>query len=76
MGVERFRTRLHLFARPSFLTGVARVIDFGGVLNTYNVSPSNREADYYASLSDWLSVGDDLEYALEQYEVTTHEVTK
>lgn len=75
MGTERFRSRIHLFARPSFLTGVARVIDFGGVLSSYNVSPSNREADYYAFLSDWLSVGDDLEFALEQYEETTHEAT-
>ncbi len=73
MGVEGFRTRLHLFARPSFLTGVARVVDFGGVLNTYNVSPSDEEADYYALLSDWLSVGDDLEHALEQYEEKTFE---
>jgi hypothetical protein len=46
-----------LYARPSFLEGMARLIDFSGVLNTYNVSLTPEEADFRAILSDWEAVG-------------------
>ena len=67
--MDKFQSRIHLFAQPSILTGVARLIDMGGFLNVYNVSESDNEADYYALFSDWLAVGDALETAIEQYQL-------
>lgn len=46
-----------LYARPSFLEGISRLIDFTGALNTYNSSQTPEEADYRAILSDWEAVG-------------------
>jgi hypothetical protein len=54
-----------LFARPSFVSGIARLVDFGCVFDQYNVSRSPREADVRASVSDWLSVGDDIRAAID-----------
>lgn len=51
-----------LFARPSFIEGVARLFDFGGTLNEYNTSIMTDEA---AAALDWASVGTDLWDALE-----------
>lgn len=56
-----------LFARPGFVTGVARLFDFGGTLNTYNVSPSEEMADTHALQADWRVVGDDMRIALATY---------
>jgi len=61
---------MHLFARPSFLTGIARIIDPFGTLNEYNTSPNARIADYYAILSDWKAVGDDLRYSIHEHKKT------
>ena len=55
-----------LYARPSFVEGVARLLDFGGVLNEYNQSRTGREADWKALRADWITVGDDLWDAAEQ----------
>lgn len=49
-----------LFADPSFLTGLASVMDLGGSLLTYNVAPSGAEADQRAIASDWAVVGLDI----------------
>lgn len=51
----------YLFARPSFLRGMARAIDLGGLLNrgAYNVSPTAADADAKALLSDWQTVARD-----------------
>ena len=46
-----------LYANPSFFEGMSRLIDFSGVLNTYNTSLTPEEADFRAILSDWESVG-------------------
>src|ERR1035438_1362966 len=54
-----------LFARPSFLSGVGRLVDFGCYFDAYNESRSPMEADIRASVSDWLSIGDDLYSAIE-----------
>jgi hypothetical protein len=61
------QSRVYLFARPSFLTGIARIADPFGTLNTYNTSPSGLLADYRALYSDWATVGDDLRTAIELY---------
>lgn len=52
-----------LFARPSFVEGFARVFDFGGALNQYNISETPAEADYLALKADWLAILDDLRVA-------------
>lgn len=57
-----------LFARPSFWEGVARIFDFGNILNEYNVSPSDEAADETALRMDWASVGEDLHKAIVSYE--------
>jgi hypothetical protein len=49
-----------LYARPSFAEGVARLVDFGSVLNEYNEFDSPTEADAFAIRADWVTVGDDL----------------
>ena len=53
-----------LYSRPSFLEGVARVADFFGALQEYNVSSSPEAADLRAMRADWLAVGDDLRKAI------------
>ena len=49
-----------LFAEPGFLTGLTSVMDIGGSLLSYNVSPSGADADRRAIASDWAVVGSDL----------------
>ena len=50
-----------LFARPSFLEGVARILDLGTTLNEYNKSI---DADATALTMDMYAVGDDLREAI------------
>lgn len=57
-----------LYARPSFLEGVARIFDFGGTLNEYNFSPTGQEADTAAIRSDWEAIGQDMRAAIEAFE--------
>jgi hypothetical protein len=49
-----------LYARPSFLEGMARVIDLGGTLTEYNVSLSGADADYSALYADARAIGQDM----------------
>lgn len=56
-----------LFARPSFLEGVARLFDFGNTLQVYNVSHDEIEADYSALAADWHAVGADLMRAVQEF---------
>ncbi len=53
-----------LFARPSFLEGMARALDIGNTLQEYNTSPSPEAADGQAIGSDWAAVGNDLQKAI------------
>ena len=53
-----------LYARPSFLEGAARILDFGGTLNVYNRSVTPEEADLVALRSDWEALGQDLRVAI------------
>ena len=53
----------YLYARPSILEGIGRNIDFFGVLNRYNSSKSDVDADRKAILSDWLAVYGDMQKA-------------
>jgi len=55
-----------LFARPSFLEGVARALDLGGTLQEYNSSRSPEQADALALEADWRVVGADLLRAMRE----------
>jgi hypothetical protein len=57
-----------LFARPSFLEGVARLFDFANVLQRYRYDRTEHDADAHALSSDWTAVGDDLRHAIRTYE--------
>ena len=52
-----------LFARPSFVEGMARIMDFGNTLSEYNRSP---DPDAIAIAADWNAVAEDLYKAIEQ----------
>ena len=54
-----------LYARPSFLEGMARVMDIGDTLNEYNASD---DPDTIALLMDWLAVGQAMRQAIGEYE--------
>ena len=60
--------RESLFARPSFLSGLARLFDFWGTFSDYNRSPNTHTADVRAIGSDWRAVGDDIRVAVQRYE--------
>lgn len=55
-----------LFARPSFLEGVARALDLGGTLQEYNSARSPEVADALALEADWRVVGADLLRAMRE----------
>ncbi len=52
-----------LFPLPSFLDGIASVIDLGGVYEDFEIADDPARADYEAILSDWQAVGDDIRAA-------------
>ena len=54
----------YLFAMPSFLTGVARLLDLSGRFDVYNDSSDEAIADARAIYSDWRMVGQDLAGAM------------
>jgi hypothetical protein len=56
-----------LFARPSFIEGLARIIDFGGTLNEYNNSINPKEADSRAIRNDFAVVGKDICNAVDEF---------
>ncbi len=54
----------YLFARPSFVGGMASVFDLGATLQVYNDSPSTDIADARAIMSDWIVTGNDIRSAI------------
>ncbi|MFH1187949.1 MAG: hypothetical protein V1688_03770 [bacterium] len=58
----------YLFARPSFVSGMAGVLDLGANLQFYNESETAEDADNIALLNDWKQVGNDLKIAIKKYE--------
>lgn len=53
-----------LFAQPSFLAGIGRAFDIGGVFDDYNVRATPAQADARAIAADWQVVGKDLREAM------------
>ena len=49
-----------LFAEPSATEGVARIIDFGNALSTYNQSDTSKQADERALRADEAAVNEAL----------------
>lgn len=60
-----------LFVDPSFLSGMATVMDIGGSLVMYNESESGTEADERAIASDWAVVGSHILSAAKTFEEET-----
>ncbi len=54
-----------LFARPSFGEGMARTIDIFGVLQEYNRSVNEEQADSWAIFNDFKAVGNDIRKSVE-----------
>lgn len=54
-----------LFATPSLWSGMARMLDICGQLDSYNGSETEEEADAKALYSDFRMVGQDLKLAIE-----------
>jgi len=54
-----------LFARPTFWSGAARVLDLGGTFDQYNSSRTGDEADARALSNDWIVVGETMRDAIE-----------
>jgi hypothetical protein len=53
-----------LFARPSILEGIGRNIDLFGVLNIYNYSDGESEADAKAFAADAIALRNDFDSVL------------
>lgn len=52
--------------KPSFLIGVARILDITVSLSSHERSykPDSKYEDFYAIYSDWKAVGDDIKGAI------------
>jgi hypothetical protein len=60
----------YLQALPSFLAGVARLFDFWGLFNSYDISSNGRIVDSKALYSDWRAIGSDIDRAISSYSRT------
>jgi len=58
-----------LYASPSFVEGLARIVDLGGTMNEYNASPTGQEADAVAIWMDWAAVGQDMRDVIGAFEI-------
>ena len=65
-----------LFATPSFLEGMARVLDIGGTFTQYNTFTDAREADFFALRSDWRAIGEDFDTVLAEFEPLEYEASE
>lgn len=61
-----------LFATPSFIGGMASVLDLGATLVQYNQSLTAAEADTKAMQSDWETTGKDLRAAMNKWREAHH----
>lgn len=61
--------RYRLGCLPSFLGGMASVLDLGATINVFNYSKSENEADTKALASDWGAVGEDISVSIAKWEI-------
>lgn len=66
--MDKFALTTYLYARPSFVEGLARLIDFGNTLQQYNSTPTAQQADALAMELDWYAVGQDLKNAMLEFD--------
>lgn len=57
-----------LVASGSMASGAARLWDWGGTFDQYNISRTTQEADLNAMASDWSIVGDDIQDAILEFD--------
>lgn len=55
-----------LFARPSFLEGVSRILDLGATLDEYNRATTGSAADEIALHNDWMALAEDFGQVVER----------
>jgi hypothetical protein len=53
-----------LYAKPTFIDGIARILDFGSTLQEYNSCFFDEQADNIAMKLDWAMVGEDFRHAM------------
>ncbi len=58
----------HLLANPSFIEGMARVLDLGSNLGVFNDSKTSKAADTKAIRKDWEAIGEDICFGIKKYE--------
>ncbi len=56
-----------LYATPTFIGGMARVLDIGSTLTEYNTSSTPEKADLEALSSDWVVTGNDIRSAMDNF---------
>ena len=64
------------YVQPSFIEGVARIFDFAGALNSYDIPKTDaakRRADVVALRRSWVTVGDSIRDVIGQFEITNRE---
>ncbi len=59
----------YLYAAPSFVEGIARLVDFCGALDQYNSSTTSSKADSNAIASDWKVVGNDFSRVIKAHNI-------
>jgi len=67
----RSKTTLNVNPTTSFLTGIARLVDLGGSLNSYSKPEKivrDRISDRAALVSDWQAIGKDMTKAISKYD--------
>lgn len=62
--VKRQYISHRLFTEPSFIGGMASLLDLGNTFREYNASPTGEEADFKALQNDWRAVGDDMKVSI------------
>lgn len=68
MRKEVFAMSDFLFARPSIVEGIARIIDISGSLQVYNECLTPNKADTLAIYNDFKAVGMDIRNAAAAFE--------
>jgi len=58
----------YLYSPPSYLSGFARLLDFGNTYDQYNRAVSGQQADALGLLWDWSAVASDMRKAVVMFE--------
>lgn len=61
-----------LLGKNNFWVGLGSILNLQGTYFEYNNSKSDNEADNKALYSDWQNVGNDIEKAINKFEIETY----